>query len=453
MTFTTESDALAFIFRSYSKIRGKRGLDEHTRSIEPTRNLLLKTGLPARDREYVVITGSKGKGSTAVITAKLLEHLGHTTGLITSPHLVTWYERIRVNGRAIPQADFLRILSELAPAIAAEEQRLDARQYLSPQGIFLLMALRWWDEQGVTAAVVEVGRGGRFDDMSLVPNKLALFTPIFLEHTQYLGDSVARIAWHKSGIMPRGGYAYSLAQPPDVLDVLKREADTQNTEFFWLSSLDTGDFVRDTPDGIVFRLQRYGLCELPLFGHYQIDNATLAVQAAGNMHSRLPDTGLDHASDEYVQRIRQGLKAVRWPGRLQKLQESPQVFVEGAINPLSARRFLESVRSRMTQPLIIVAGVPSDRDVSGTYRVLAEAADALILTETDAHPAIHFPSAADALSIAQQFHDDVRHAPTLPDALDRAYAKAGSDGTVLLAVAQPLVGEAMQHWNVDTETI
>ncbi len=453
MTFTTESDALGFIFRSYSTLKGQRGLDEHTRSIEPTRNLLLKIGLPARQREYVVIAGSKGKGSTAVITAKLLEHLGHSTGLITSPHLVTWYERIRINGRAIPQADFLRILSDLAPAIAAEEKRLSAGQYISPQGMFLLVALRWWDEQGVTAAVVEVGRGGRFDDMSLVPNKLALFTPIFLEHTQYLGDSVARIAWHKSGIMPRGGYAYSLAQSPDVLDVLKREADTRNTEFFWLSNQDTGDFVRDTPDGIAFQLQRYGLCELPLFGHYQIDNASLAVQAAGNMHSRLPDTGLDHASDDYVQRIKQGLKAVRWPGRLQKLQESPQVFVEGAINPLSAKRFLESVGSRMTQPLVIVAGVPSDRDVSGTYQVLADPADALILTETDAHPTIHFPSAEDALSVARQFHEDVQHAPNLPDALELAYAKAGSAGTVLLSVAQPLVGEAMQRWQIDTETI
>jgi dihydrofolate synthase/folylpolyglutamate synthase len=300
---------------------------------------------------------------------------------------------------------------------------------------------------------VEVGRGGRFDDMSLVPNKVALFTPVFLEHAQYLGDTVERIAWHKSGIIPHGGYAYSLAQSPGVLDVLKKEADTRDAEFFWFSNLDTGDFVRDTPDGIEFQLQRYGLCELPLFGHYQIDNATLAVQAAGNMHGRLPDTGIAHASAEYVQRIKHGLAAVRWPGRLQKLESSPQVFVEGAINPLSAKQFLKSVGSRITQPTVIIAGVPSDRDVPGTYKVLADTADALILTETDIHPNIHFPPADEALATARRFHEDVQYAEKLPDALSLAREKAGTDGTILLSVAQPLVGEAMLIYDVDTAQI
>ena len=107
-----------------------------------------------------------------------MQHLGHTVGTITSPHLVTWRERIRVNGRAIPEPDFLRILNELVPHIDAIEASLTATQYFSPQGIFLAVALRYYDEQNVNAAVLEVGRGGRFDDIAVVPNKLALFTPI-----------------------------------------------------------------------------------------------------------------------------------------------------------------------------------------------------------------------------------------------------------------------------------
>ncbi len=97
-------------------------------------------------REYAVVTGSKGKGSTTVITAKLLQHLGHTVGMITSPHLASWRERIRVNGRAIPEADLLRILDDLAPEIDAIEATLSDEQYFSPQGIFLAIALRWFDE-------------------------------------------------------------------------------------------------------------------------------------------------------------------------------------------------------------------------------------------------------------------------------------------------------------------
>lgn len=452
MPFTTEQEAIEFIFTTRRKLdAAPRGLDEHTRNLTPTRNLLIATGLLDSKREYAVVTGSKGKGSTAVITAKLLNALGHTVGLVTSPHLVTWYERIRVNGAAIPKVDFLRILSELAPAIEREAAKLTGQQYISPQGIFLLMALKWFDEQGATAAVLEVGRGGRFDDMSLVPNKVSLFTPIFMEHAQYLGNSLERIAWHKAGIIKQGSYVYSVAQDKAVLDVITREADQKDAEFFWFAQRDLGEYIGDTPNGIKFKLQRYGEVEMPVLGRYQIANATLAVQAAGNMHARLG--GVPHGAPDYIERIKQGLANVMWHGRLQKLQESPQVYVDGAINVHSAKNFLTSVGERITRPLVIIAGVPRDRDVEGVYKILADAADALILTETDIHPNIHFPSADDALAIARQFHEDVQHAEKLPAALELAYAKSGKQGTVLLSVAQPLVGESMLIWDVDTSQI
>lgn len=452
MRFKTEAEAIAFIFQSRRKLdTAPRGLDEHTRDISPTRRMLLATGLLDKKREYAVVTGSKGKGSTAVITAKLLQSLGHTVGLITSPHLVTWYERIRVNGRAIPQADFLRILSNLAPTIEKEIARLEGQQYISPQGIFLLMALQYFNEQGVTAAVLEVGRGGRFDDISLVPNKVSIFTPIFMEHAQYLGNSLERIAWHKAGIIKQGSYVYSVAQSPEVLEMIQREADAKDAEFFWFSQLDMGEYLGDTPDGIRFKLGRYGELEMPVLGRYQIANATLAIQAAGNMHARLK--GISHSSPEYIERIREGLANVVWHGRLHKLQDNPAVYVDGAINVQSAENFLKSVGNRATHPLVIVAGVPQDRNVEGVYEILAQQADALILTETDIHPNIHFPPAEEALALAQKYHDDVQHAPTLPEALELAYAKAGTDGTVLLSVAQPLVGEAMLIWEVDTTQI
>lgn len=452
MRFKTEAEAIAYIFKSRRKLdAAPRGLDEYTRDISPTRRLLLDTGLLDTKREYAVVTGSKGKGSTAVITAKLLQTLGHTVGLITSPHLVSWQERIRVNGKAIPQDDFLRILSDLAPAIDKEVMRLDGQQYISPQGIFLLMALQYFNEQGVNAAVLEVGRGGRFDDVSLVPNKVSLFTPIFMEHAQYLGNSLERIAWHKAGIIKQGSFVYSVAQAPEVMDVIKREADTKDAEFFWFSQLDLGEYLGDTPDGIRFQLGRYGELEMPILGRYQIANATLAVQAVGNMHARLQ--GIKHNSPEYTERIREGLANVVWHGRLDKLQDKPAVYVDGAINVMSAKNFLESVGNRITKPLVIIAGVPQDRDVAGVYEVLAKSADALILTETDIHPNIHFPPAEEALALARQSHEDVQHAPNLPEALELAYAKSGTEGTVLLAVAQPLVGECMLIWNVDTTQI
>jgi dihydrofolate synthase/folylpolyglutamate synthase len=451
MRFTNEADALTYIFRSMRKLRPyDRGLDEHTRDINPTRRLLAHHLLDT-PREYAVVTGSKGKGSTTAITAKLLQHLGHRVGMLTSPHLVSWRERIRVNGRCIPEADFLRILSDLAPDIDAIEAALVGEQYFSPQGIFLALALRWFDEQAVNVAVLEVGRGGRFDDVSVAPNKLALFTPIMLEHTGYLGDSLERIAWHKAGIIKPYSYAYSQAQDPAVMEVLQTEAEALGAEFNWIAPADAGEYRGPAANGMRVEMGRYGEVTLPLLGRYEIANAALAVIGAGNLHGRL--AGIPHGSPEYVERIRAGLAAVVWPGRCQKLQDHPAIYLDGAITVPSAQSFVESLEGRLQPPVITIIGVPVDRDYAGVYQVLAPISQGIILTETGINIKIRFPEKGVALAAARRFHPDVSYANGLPLALERATARAGRDGTIVMAVAQPLVGEALQLWNLSFETI
>ena len=200
--FATEAGAATWIFRSLRKLRGRPRRPDHLgRDPTPTRRLLRALELPGVAREYAVVTGSKGKGSTTAMTARLLQAPGRRIGMLTSPHLVSWRERVRVDGRSIPEADFLRILAWLAPAVERIEVTLGPDRYFSPTGIFLALALRWFDEQDVRAAVLEVGRGGRFDDVALAPNALALFTPVVREHEYWLGPGLARIAWHKAGII------------------------------------------------------------------------------------------------------------------------------------------------------------------------------------------------------------------------------------------------------------
>ncbi len=455
MRFTDEGAAITYIFQSLRALKTPiiaRGGDELWRDPTPTERLLTAVGLLSNRRtrdqsaatlEYAVITGSKGKGSVTAISAQLLQQLGHTVGMISSPHLVSYRERIRVNGRMIPEADFIRILSDLAPEIDRITAQFTADQYFSPQGLFLAVALAWFNEQGVNAAVLEVGRGGRYDDIAVVPNKLALFSPIMLEHTTQLGGTLGRIAWHKAGIIKRQAYAYSVPQDPDVLDVLQAEADAQDAEFHWIAPMDMGEFVRVTDDraGIVMRLHRYGELTLALRGEYEIENATLAVQGVGNMHARLP--GVDHGSPAYVEAIRAGLANIQWAGRLQKMQDKPAVWVDGATTVTAARSVLASLRDDLTRPLIVIVGVPRDRDFVGVFATFGAVADALIITRSSINPNILFPSDEDAYASARRFNDDVALRPNLREALDLAHTKAGTDGTILLAVAQPLVGETM----------
>ncbi len=454
MRFADEAEAITYVFRSLRKLRGvDRGPDERSRDITPTIHLLRATDLLTTPipREYAVVTGSKGKGSTTAITAKLLQHLGHTVGMISSPHMVSWRERIRLNGRAIPEADLVRILDQLAPEIDKIEATLNEHQYFSPQGIFLAIALRWWNEHNVNAAVLEVGRGGRFDDISVVPNRLSLFTPIMLEHTAQLGPTLERIAWHKSGIIKQHSYAYSVPQPTAVLEVLQAEADTQDAEFAWIAPMDMGEYLGKTERGIRMKLGRYGEVELSLHGRYQIENATLAVQGAGNMHGRLP--GIPHGSSEYVEAIRAGLADVVWPGRLQKLQDSPAVYLDGAINEQSAHSLAESLEGDLRSPVIAIIGVPEDKDFEGVYKEIGLISDSIILTETTRNPILRFPPFRTAVETALRYNSDITHVPTLQEAVDEAKDRAGTDGTILIVGTQSIVEDALIQWGFSYEVI
>jgi dihydrofolate synthase / folylpolyglutamate synthase len=458
MRFDSMTQAVDYIFESIAASDWqKRGLDEDTRDTSPTAELLEREGLLVTRREYAVVTGSKGKGSVTVMTANILKHIGHRVGTITSPHLVDYRERIRVDGQMIPEYDFLRILSDLAPSIDGVISELTASKYLSPTGIFLAMALRWFDEQGVEVAVIEVGRGGRFDDNALVPNMLSLFTPIVLEHTRYLGDTLERIAWHKAGIIKPQSYVYSLPQTPEVMDVLRTEAESHDAQFDWLAPMDIGRFVAALPNGIRISLSRYGDLDLPFIGRYEIDNATLASWGAGNMHGRLG--GISHGSTEYVEAVRRGLETAIWPGRCQLLQTSPDVYIDGAINPMSARLFLDSVRDRLRQPVTLIAAIPTDRDAAAVYRELLPAVDALVITRSTRNITINFPSESDAVQMARAVADemgkplDIRYAYTVADAIELGRALAGLDGSVMMAVAQPAIGDTFEFYHLSYEQI
>ena len=444
--------AIESIFATRRRLDGApRGLDEYTRDISLTRSLLARARLLEVEREYVVVTGSRGKGSVTAIMAKLLKSLGHRVGTITSPHLVHWNERIRVDGRMIPNEDFLRILRELGPQIEQITAELTAAQYLSPQGIFLAIALRHFDEQGVNIAVLEVGRGGRFDDVAVVPNKLAVFTPIMLEHRALLGDTLERIAWHKAGIIKAGGDALSLPQAGAVIDVLAAEAKDQGACFTSLSDPELAALVADRPGGQALRLHPYGELFLPLLGRYQIANATLAIRAVECLQRRLD--GARPAMPAFIYAMQRGLSAVSWPGRVQQLPGAPAVFVDGAITVKSAKSFVASVSARARQPVVSIVGVPRDRDYAGVYRVMAAVSKSLIITETDINPSTRFPAREAAMAAAGEAAAAVYYAKDLTGALANAREQTGEQGTILLAGSLMLVGECMLIWGVDTSAI
>ncbi|MCY4063138.1 MAG: Mur ligase family protein [Chloroflexi bacterium] len=444
--------AIHTIFKTRRRLDGApRGLDEYTRDVSWTRKLLERADLFDEKRAYAVVTGSRGKGSVTTIMAKLLESLGHRVGALTSPHLVHWNERIRVDGRMIPTSDFLRILRELQPMLDSVTEELSASQYLSPQGIFLAIALRHFNEMNANVAVLEVGRGGRFDDVAVAPNRLAVFAPIMREHSALLGEGLERIAWHKAGIIKRGCDVVTLPQDPAAMSALKAEADVMRANLTCLQEADLAKLLADRPAGQLIHLPPYGQLFIPLLGRYQLENATLAIRAVERFQRRLG--GAMPESVEFMEAIQSGLKRVKWLGRAQKLDDTPATFVDGAITVASAQSFVESLQDRLSEPVISIVGTPADRDFPGVYRQMADVSQALIITETDINPNTRFPAQADAVAAARECCADVSYRKALPGALALARAKAGESGTILLAVSLMLVGECMLIWDVDTSAI
>ncbi len=452
LMITDMDAAIQYIFQTRRRLdQAARALDEYTRDISLTRSLLERAQLLNVKREYVVVTGSRGKGSVTAIMAKLLQALGYRVGVITSPHLLHWNERIRIDGAMIPTEDFLRITRALQPSIDAIVGQLGPTQYLSPQGIFLAIALHYFDENAVDIAVLEVGRGGRFDDVAVVPNKLAVFTPIMLEHTALLGETLERIAWHKAGIIKAGSHAISLPQVPPAFQMLDQEAKERGAHLMTLSQTELARWIADQPAGQVIDLPPYGELFLPLLGRYQIDNATLAIRAVELISQQLP--GPAPASAAFIKAIRRGLSEVVWLGRAQKMAEQPAIFIDGAITVASAESFVASLQNRLSAPVIAIVGIPRDRDYPAVYQVMAEISHSMVITETDINPNTRFPSQEEAMRVGSKLIDDCHYAANLSTALDLARQLAGTSGTVLLAASLMLVGECMLIWDIDTSQI
>ena len=196
------------------------GPDARTRSPELTRQLLDSLDKPDDKFTSIVVAGSKGKGSIAFLTSKLLESFGYVVGLVTSPHLVNFRERIRLNGRAIPPDDFVRLVNQIETPAREIIAALPEDRYLSPTGMILAVASLWFAEQGVEFAIIEAGRGGQHDDSIVLDNPLVLFGPVMLEHTEQLGGTLAEIAAAKTALLKPGGVGVSVPQMPEVQDVM-----------------------------------------------------------------------------------------------------------------------------------------------------------------------------------------------------------------------------------------
>jgi len=383
--------------------------------LERIEGLLGALGHPEERFTIAQVGGTNGKGSTAALLAAMLKAAGHRVGLYTSPHLVSFRERIRVDGEAIGPDAVVDGVDALGTLVA----RLDATMFEATTAL----ALDHFAREGVDVAVLEVGMGGRLDATTVGVPAVTVLTRIDRDHEAYLGSTLAAIAAEKAAII-RGGLAVSAAQHPEVESVVLRHALAAQVPLL-LEGRDLHVSVHErsvkgqliTCVGPAFRLAEAGL---GLLGSYQPSNALVAVAAARHL-----DVG--------ERAIRDGLVRARWPGRFQVIPGSPTLVLDGAHNPSGARALAASLRDVFGDtPITLVLGVSADKDASAIVDALAPAVTRIVLTRA-AHPRAADPESLPAVG-------RVTHSSA--EALDMAMGD-GRTPIVCVAGSLFLVGEVL----------
>lgn len=319
----------------------------------------------------VHVAGTNGKGSTSAIIASILRKAGCTVGLFTSPHLISFTERIRVNGVQITEPE----VSELAVAVREAGSRIDG---LSPTffEVVTAMAFLHFARNNVDVAVMEVGMGGRLDATNIIEPEVCVITPISVDHAEFLGRTLEEIAAEKAGIMKRGIPVVSASQTPEALAVLSEKAARLGVPFF-LSGRDfSSQLIRSEFRGITFSYRdQNDTIEhlfLPLAGEHQMENASVGIRAASIVMRQLdPDT------------IREGVGETTWPGRLEFIADDPPILIDGAHNPAAAVALADAIRNifmKRFDRIVLVAGIMGDKDIEGILRPLLPIAHEVVFT-------------------------------------------------------------------------
>jgi dihydrofolate synthase/folylpolyglutamate synthase len=390
--------------------------------LERIEGLLDALGHPEHRYTLVQVGGTNGKGSVASMLAAVLKAAGRRVGLYTSPHLVSFRERIRVNGEAIPEDAVVDGVDALGTLVA----RFDATVFEATTAL----ALDHFAREGVEVAVLEVGLGGRLDATTVGTPAVTVLSRIDRDHEAYLGRTLAAIAAEKAAII-RSGVAVSAAQAPEALRVVAERAAGVGVPLL-VESRDLAVSVEARSlEGQRISCRGPGWTlpglRLGLLGTFQPSNALLAVAAARELG--VPDPP-----------IRAGLARARWPGRFQVVGGSPVLVLDGAHNPAAAEALAASLRAYFERtPLTLIFGVSRDKDGAAMLRTLAPVVRRLILTRA-AHPRAAAPEALQALM--PPGGPAVETASSVADALARA---AGGSATPVVCVAGSLflIGEVL----------
>jgi dihydrofolate synthase/folylpolyglutamate synthase len=412
-------------FDEVSAALEQRGFTRMVFDMRKIRELMDVLGSPQRAYPAIHLTGTNGKTSTARMIDALLRAHGVHTGRYTSPHLETVRERISLDGEPISEEGLVATYREVEPLA----ELIDARntESLTYFDMTTAMAYAAFADAPVEVAVVEVGLGGEEDATNVIDASVCVMTPIGLDHTEWLGDTIEDIAWAKAGIIHKGATVISALQVEEAMrPILERCAEMGAT--LAREGREFGVVERtQAVGGQVLRLQGlggiYDEVFLPLFGAHQAQNAALALAAVEAF------LGAGAEKQLALDLVREGFAQVDSPGRLERVRSAPTILLDGAHNPHGMAATVAALEEEFTfRHLVAVVAVMADKDASGLLDLLEPVAARLVVTQNSSPRSMPVDELAQVAT--DIFGEDrVTVAQTMPDAIEEAVVIAEEDSS------------------------
>jgi len=410
--------ALDYLYSFIDYEREPRPRDAIHYDLRRMDELLARLGNPHRKARTVHIAGTKGKGSVAIMVASALTASGYVTGLYTSPHLITFNERIRVDDRLISDEEVATLVDRLRPEVAVVNEKAIYGE-LTTFELITALGFAYFQLKGVDFQVIEVGLGGRLDATNVVQPDVCAITSISYDHMEVLGNTLTQIATEKAGIIKPKSVVITSPQVDEVARVIEKACLNNSARLVRVGSDVTWQSLGFTSNQQSLRVKgRLGNYELsiPLLGQHQLENAAVAVAIL----EALAEKGFHVSGDS----ITAGLARVDWPGRLQVLSRRPLLVVDGAHNPYSARVLGQSLRQYFDfDRAILIVGLSFDKDIAGMVSEFVPLFDEVIVTRST-HPR--------ALAAAPLVAEFSRHGVT---------AQATEDISTAIPLALSMAGE------------
>lgn len=386
--------------------------------------LMEKLGNPQNEMKFVHVAGTNGKGSVSSYIASVLTEAGYVVGKYTSPEVFAYTERFSVCGKNISQKDFGRIFEDVAQA--CDELEKEGFPHPTVFEMETAVSFCYFKEKGCSIAVLECGMGGRLDATNLVTTTAAaVFTSISMDHMAYLGNTLAKIAAEKSGIIKDGAIVVSGIQNDEVSEVLRKNAES-NTYYEIRKDNITG--VSYKAESMSFDYEAFGVrlkgIKIPLIGSVQPENAALAILTV----CALSEKGFEVSEEN----IRNGLMKTVWPGRFEKIsgRRKPAFYIDGAHNEDAAKRLFETVNCALSgKRIILIMGVLADKEYEKVAEIMAGVGEMVItIMPPDNSRAL---SSYDLAKAVKKFNPNVTALDSIEEAVEFAYVAAGEDGVIL----------------------